>query len=644
MPRRQGPGLPGTEAAWSRNRSNSRSSFGSGSGGVGSGVSFGGFHVFSSGLNEVTVGLIALKSAISLVETGLNVLSKSAMEVVGAIAQLGGAKGLQAMFVESVTNQQLLNQTRFAVSGVERSTSKELMDLTAKLSESIQAGGFDRAEWLGAIKSIGTITGKQSSLDENTLSFLGKMALITGGSLQGQSEVFGRIKAGHPQMTDQQVVDTMLAGHAIGQQGSFNMAELPGAHTLMGLSNRFSGDTGDIEKMLFSIGSLIKSTGGVELNTTGVQYQAFLNAAVASKSPNFKFNKADQLTNVTDSLEHIVNTPESQLAGELTASAKLRVQARNFTDTLRMGVSERAGVAADDFSPKAQAARERVIEQFTKLGMTMADFQKEYDESLTPATRFRVAFNRISDHLEGKFLGTLERMQPAVDAFADTIVNHENDIGNFFDQLAVWLGVAVEKFPDFMSAVMSLASAVGSAAEWILEFTTGAGREDIDAKVKNKEYQIAQFRKLGYSEDNADLQILEKDLRDLQALKTAYSAEQSLNPESLAKSAREKEEQQQKDRQDAKLYSYDVQGVDKPRPPTRHEEKTESWHDKMLRLATDTFSANQRTNATLSEISKKQGNSTSAPVVVAPAPVRGLPHPGGSSVNINTLPPGTFTY
>lgn len=546
--------------------SSGRSSFGR-SPSFGTGANFGGLSVFSAGLNGVTAGLVGLKAAISLVEAGLSVLTKSATELVGAIAELGGAKGIRAMFVESVSNQQLINQTRFAVSGDERSTNKELTDLTAKLSENIQSGAFNRSEWLGAIKGIGVISGKQSSLDENTLSFLGKMATITGGSLQGQAEVFGRIQSQHPNMSNQDVIDTILAGHFIGQHGSFNMTELPEAHTLMGLSNRFTGNTMDIEKMLFSIGSVIKATGGVDLNTTGVQYQAFLNAAVAGKSSAFKFNQADQLTNPTEALENVVNTPENILATQLTGTGKLRVNARNFTDTLRVGVSQRAGVEADDFSPTANAARQKVIEDFTKLGGTMEDFRKEFESSITPQQRFRAAFNRISDQLEGKFYDVLIKMQQPMDHFADQIIANSDSIGSFFDNLVNNLSELISIIPNVITIITRLGTETAKVIEWILSHMPGlnfySNKEDAQSAaettiqdISTKQEQLANIQKdpnpitreENSKEKQAEIDKLYQDLADQGEQVSYWTAKENLSPAALAQNKIDIETSQQKDR------------------------------------------------------------------------------------------------
>src|ERR1700678_33714 len=252
---RQGPGLPSTERAWAKSNAG-RSSFGRGDGGgtrFGVSEHFAGFSIFAAGLNELTVGLIALKGAVALASTGFEVLAKSATELVGAIAQLGGAKGIQQMFVESVTNQSLMNQTRFAVSGEERSTGRELMDLTAKLSENAETGAFDRKEWLQTIKQIGIVTGHQRSLDEGTLGTLGKFAVVTGSSIEDQGQIFSRLQAQNRGMNNDQIIQLMLNLHAVGQRGSFSEAELAKSPALLGLRNLFTGKPEAIENLLGTV-------------------------------------------------------------------------------------------------------------------------------------------------------------------------------------------------------------------------------------------------------------------------------------------------------------------------------------------------------------------------------------------------------
>jgi hypothetical protein len=548
---RQGPGLPSTERAWAKSNAG-RSSFGRGDGGgtrFGVSEHFAGFSIFAAGLNELTVGLIALKGAVALASTGFEVLAKSATELVGAIAQLGGAKGIQQMFVESVTNQSLMNQTRFAVSGEERSTGRELMDLTAKLSENAETGAFDRKEWLQTIKQIGIVTGHQRSLDEGTLGTLGKFAVVTGSSIEDQGQIFSRLQAQNRGMNNDQIIQLMLNLHAVGQRGSFSEAELAKSPNLLGLRGMFSGNAGTIENLLGTVGSAFVGSGAAEnQNEAGTIFSSILNAAMRSKNPMWhRSGVTGQFGDPADILKDLVNTDQTTLEGELSKSGlhstPLQKAVRGSV-YLREQISQSAGAQnTEDNVDKEKRAR--FIDDMINMHYTMEQLNAEFDQTRGPQERFRAAFNRISDHLEAKFLGTLERMQPALDAFANIIISHESDIGEFFDQLAVWLGVAITKLPVFIDVVEGLGLAVGHTIEYILNLIgVSTDPEHLHKSINDRNKFLGQVEAgTAFATPEKIKQLQDQNAQD-QARLALIAQMQELSPENLAK-AREDEERKQ---------------------------------------------------------------------------------------------------
>lgn len=521
-----------------------RSSFGSG-GGVGVGVHIAGLTAFAQAGTAFGNTLIALKVSVQLLETAFSTLTKGANELMGSIAKLGGARGIQSMIVESATNQALVNQARFAVGGGERMTTDQLMKLTGGLSENASSGANSRAEWLTAIKSIGVITGAQASLDPATLKFLGQLALVTGGDLQGQAEVFGRIKAANTNMSNKNITDAMLAGHAIGQTGSFNVAELPDAGKLMRLGTRIGGmENEDKLRALFAVGTIMKGPAGVDLQGTGVLLNQFLVQARKSakndgNSP-FKFDpNSDQLMNFNDALIKTVNTPAANLDHFI-------MQGRSgiFVDTLRSALSEKAGVSPDDMSASAKSARGDIIRNFEKLGMTMEEFQKEVEESITPQTKFKAVFNQIADELEAKFLDTLKQMQPVLEHFADTIISNKDQIGDYFTNVVTWLQLLVSVIPDVITMFAALAQGalnVTSMFAAILGKSTSSAdaQSKIDVLKKEKDEYIEYAKhKPNLSESGVKEYIsrLDDKIMALEDTKRMYQAGERLSPAALAAS------------------------------------------------------------------------------------------------------------
>jgi len=526
-----------------------RSSFGQNKTTFGIGAHFAGLSIFATDLNEVTIGIMAFKSAMALAAVGFEVLTKSATELVGAIAQLGGAKGIQQMFVESVTNQSLMNQTRFVVSGEERATGKELMDLTAKLSENSETGAFDRKEWLETIKQIGIVTGRQRSLDEGTLETLGKFAVVTGSTIEEQGQIFSRLQAQNRGLNNDQIIQLMLNLHAVGQRGSFSEAELAKSPALLGLRNLFTGKPEAIENLLGTVGSAFVGGGAAEnQQEAGTLFGSILNAAMKSKSPIWhRSGVTGQFGAPEDILTDLVNTAQDTLDTELSKSglgSNVLARARRGTIQLREQISQAAGVANDE-SPEAQAARKRFIDDMINMHYTTEQLNAEFDQTRGPQERFRAAFNRITDHLEAKFLDTLYRMQPRLDAFADTIINHEDDIADFFDKLANYLGTAVAKFPLFLDVMAGLATAVGNVTQWILEHTPGAASNKAEAIAKSQDItdkintEYALLNTPGLSDEGkktalAQIAKFNQQWKDNQTLLKFYDAAGGLTPEAFA--------------------------------------------------------------------------------------------------------------
>ena len=422
----------------------------------------------------------------------------------GAIAQLGGAKGIQQMFVESVTNQQLLQQTRHAVLGEERSTGKELMDLTSKLSENVQSGAFERKDWLETIKGIGVIASKQSSLDEGTLTTLGKFAVVTGSSIQEQGDIFARLQAQHRDLNNDQIIQLMLNAHAVGQRGFFNEAEMAKSPLLFGLANEFKGDAATTTNMLGTVGSSLASSGGVTLNEAGTMLSSIMGAAMKSKNPMWHIDpESGKFNDPAGFLESLVNTRQDVLDTDLAKGGMAReprFAAVKGSIALRAGISNLAGVA-DDESYEAQQGRTKFIEDMVKLHFSMQDLQKEFDESLSPQERFRASFNRIANTLEGKFLETLQTLGApggVLDTFANNIVSQKDKIGDYFTKFTTWLSVAVQVLPDVVSAAIALGSAAGMTAlhlQQLFNFITGGpsiatNKEDAAANVKGAEESL----------------------------------------------------------------------------------------------------------------------------------------------------------
>ena len=285
------------------------------------------------------IALGGLMVATKLVEVGFGALQKTSMELVGAIAEIGGAKGIQQMFVESVSNEKLARQAAFAVAPGQRLSSNELMSRSGALAEDIQAGAFSREDYLKAYKKIGIETGTQAGVSHDMMSFLGRLALVGGTDLSETSSVYSKIVKQNRNLSPNEIKAMLITGHAIGQTGSFNIEELARAPRLTALESRLAGS--DVNKLtsLMTVGTLIKEGGADSLSQSGSWLRTLMQKA--TMAPELFQFKGGLISNFPEAIKQLVtmnpNLINSHLRKGLSGSA---------ITALRSAVSERAGEQA----------------------------------------------------------------------------------------------------------------------------------------------------------------------------------------------------------------------------------------------------------------------------------------------------------
>jgi hypothetical protein len=481
-----------------------------------------GIESLASSIALASTAVEGIRAAAVVLKVSFDALSTTATALVGAISQLGGAKGLQQMMVEAVTNQQLINQTRFTVTGAERMTSADLNSLGNRLSEDILAGAFSKNEYLAGIKQIGTETGSQKSLSEDTLAFIGRFAKVGAMGFEEGASIFSRLKKQNMSLSDSQIEQMMLSAHAIGQAGSFNIQELPEASKLLQNQGLLGSKGAQAIQDLFISGTLLKAGGAADLEEAGTQQRAFLRQVeLRGASGPFHLDVNKHLTNMSEAYSYIANTPASQMDKTLMTG-----RSGLFVSNIASAINQRAGTDATDFSPEAKGKRQAVIDDMEKMHMSMADLNKEFEESLTPADHFKVVFNKISDSLEAQFLPVLKRMQSVMDYLATIVKDKSKDMGDYFNKMVGWIMVLVTHLPELATVVKQLASAIGGLIVWALEAAGG-----------NKEEAMRERDRLQKAVDNWDttphrkedsLETAKKNLAKAKSIVGMYEADEAL--------------------------------------------------------------------------------------------------------------------
>ena len=468
----------------------------------------------AAGMGSAAVGLSAAFAGVvvasKLVEVGFQSVSKVVGDFVGALGKIGGAKDLQSMIVESVSNVKLANQARFAVSPKERLSSGELNLMAGQLSTNASAGAFSKDEWLKAFGNIGTISGKQASLGRKDMEFIGQFANIHGMELGEASNVFGRLQAQNPSWSTGQVRQSLLAGFGAGQTLSFNPSELPEANTLMRQTEFLKGDSqANLQKLLVAGGLVKPAAGGMQ--NAGVQIQNML-----------KGFRQHGITDLDTILGRVATSPISQLPIK-------DIRGQNAAVALQAQLSERAGVSKEDFTQAANEARMKELKTLEGVTMTEEEFKKAVEESISPQEQLKAIFNDLANELEGKFLEVVKEAVPVVRMFADAIIAHKDDIKDYGDKLVAWLATAVEIMPGLVSAIANVISAIGDAAMWLISLIPGHASSLEDARSKFQDAEAtSQERFMPGSRTEKTQQDRDRDAANLAAAQKELDLWQSI--------------------------------------------------------------------------------------------------------------------
>lgn len=407
-----------------------------------------------------TLGLsLAIAAVIAggkLVEMAFTTVAGAAKDLatsfLGAVAQIGGAKGLQEMTVEAAELQRRTGIARLTVAPEERMTGQQIDDLAGQLSTQADLGGFGRDKWVAAINEMGTVTGKQKSFDKQSWEFIGRMANIGGVDPSEVAKVYGTLSYANPTLNNNDVQQLLLSGIGIGRELTFNVGELPQAGRVLQSGFKIGGDRQKALRTSMALAGLMKpfAPSGT-LSEAGTMEEALLReltrAGIRGEGP-VNVNRTGQITNINKSLGWALSTPMSQLPKGLLA----RESGEAIT-----ALKQKFGITEKDTPAQVQKKVDDMLAHFDKLALTMDQFKSEADGATGASQKIKARFNELTNDMEGRLLKLLES-----DAFQKAFDN----IIDFLTANAPTLEAALE---DMIGAFNALAPLVWKFTEAIFD-------------------------------------------------------------------------------------------------------------------------------------------------------------------------------
>lgn len=405
------------------------------------------------GLSLAIAAVIAGGKLVEMAFTGVVSAAKDlASSFLGAVAQIGGAKGLQEMTVEAAELQRRTGIARLTVAPGERMTGDEIDNLAGQLSTQADLGGFGRDKWVAAINEMGTVTGKQKSFDKQSWEFIGRMANIGGVDPSEVAKVYGTLSYANPTLGNNDVQQLLLSGIGIGRELTFNVGELPQAGRVLQSGFKIGGDRQKALRTSMALAGLMKpfAPSGT-LSEAGTMEEALLReltrAGVAGEGP-VQVNRTGQIMNINKSLGWALSTPLSQLPKGL--------QARESGEALT-ALKQKFGITDKDTPQQIQKKIDDALAHFDGLALSMEQFKSEADGATGASQKIKARFNELTNDMEGRLLKLLES-----DAFQKAF----NNIIDFLTANAPTLEAALE---DMIGAFNALAPLVWKFTEAIFD-------------------------------------------------------------------------------------------------------------------------------------------------------------------------------
>lgn len=426
----------------------------------------------------VAVALGAVVVAAKLIEVGFGAISKSATELVGAIAQIGGARGLQGMLVEAAESEAMAS--RIAANLATGVTTKMVLDVVQGISKNTewnpgQAGDIFR----GFASKRGGMIGFEEFKEMGP--FIADLASVMKDFMKpgDVGQLIGQIRVATADLSTQETMQITKNLWGLGRAGVLELSQSGSVMQALQFARNIDPSLTKGMNLEFGMMQLAQGSIGGETGAKAATYVRRLqeqllepvnlkrNAAIQRFLGPDAFRVNDMGEKVfTDFPKALAQLAVAELSGKLPQGI---LEGRSRIGLRDIGVGlEREGVIKEGMTKgQREEAAEIYFRKIENTTMSLEEFKKATDE-VKEALSYQLskAFNEMSIELEIALLPVLKEMVPVVDAFSKTITAKKDDIALFFGHLVNWVALLADNLPRVLDAFMEL-------LEWTLKLTIG---------------------------------------------------------------------------------------------------------------------------------------------------------------------------
>lgn len=432
------------------------SRIGIGGGGTGGGIS--GVAGAGAALGAALGAAGAFSKAISYVT---NAVQKTANELISGVTQIGGGFSIADSMVSSASSQRLAVQIASNAGASGGITSGAVGTWSKQMGSSTE---FNQLEWTKALKSFQTLTGEISGFKDNA-EFFGKLASVSGSSLDDLAKSAGVLKSQFKDLSDADVKEIMLKMWESGKEGVIEITDVNKMAEITGFASMFKGNKKEnIMNIVGGAQTVAPMVGGnaseavtrikavlTQLLTNSKKVENIVGYGTMSKDETgkYKFNSVNQ--------------------GYATMAYLAKYKANQLNDLVPNVRAREAAVALGNRAPdqeKGESTKDylnRLEKFYDKLNDTtgsISDLDKAFAATKeTVEYKLKTLFNEFSTSIGNDLLDTLS------DALKDgTIQAGFKSLKDSIPGLVAQFQAMLNMFPIFASALEQLIPLVISAA------------------------------------------------------------------------------------------------------------------------------------------------------------------------------------
>ncbi len=441
----------------------------------------------------VGVALGGLMVASKLVEAGFGALSDAAMTVVGAIAQIGGARGLQSMLVEAAGSERM--SADIAANSADKISQADVMQVLTTISSNTEYSKDQMGEMARAF------VGKRGNFGEfkELSQFTADLASVATLKPDEAGAIMGQLRVQFPELSLNQTKEAAANLWSLGKQGAVELKDTQSITQALGFARAVSPDA--LAGMGLEMGMVQAAqrfTGGQSADeaVTGVRR---LQEQLLSDETSKKGRALHQLLN---------ENGQDYLTHDETGRAVIRNAPRTFAKIAlgafedRPGMSEaiesrsakalRGFVSGDvanqfvgaDGKQKSESDKIAILEDVFKKMENTGSHLEEFNGALkivkdTAEYQLKQQFNLLANEMEEKLLPVFKEMIPVIRTMVQQFIDNKDNMVTGFIELVSWIKVTAEVFPQVVMAAIGLFNAFSVIAKGIISIIPRAALSDV---------------------------------------------------------------------------------------------------------------------------------------------------------------------